>query len=446
MKRPHFPGLRSAALILAFAGASHVALADNLLEVFELAADNDPTVREARAQYGVAHTSVLEGVAGLLPQVTVNGSSARNTRASRERHSFANGFNTHNYSVVLSQSLVNFQAWYAFQAAREQDSQGLATLALAEQQLIVRVATAYFDVLRSQNNLTLLRGQENAAQQVMDQAQQRYDLGFAEIADVYDSQAAYSQARVNRMDEENILRQRIQALEVITGSPHQMLETLSEEFPVVSADPVNLNEWLRLTRENNLNVRAANHLLAANQNQARAAKAAMLPTLSINARYTDNAEQANTYGSALPTEASLNTMISLDVSVPLFRGGANRARMQRAYYTVDANREALERTERQSEALTRNSFNSIETAVMTVQARLENITIAQNALEATEVGMEVGTRNVVDLVQAQRTLFQAQRDYANARYDYVLNTLTLKQAAGTLNPQDVVDLNDWLVP
>ena len=446
MKPVRFPGLRRAALILAFASVSPFAAADDLLQVFDLAADNDPTVREARAQYGVAHTTVLEGVSGLLPQVSLNGSSARNTRASRERHSFANGFNTHNYSVVLSQNLVNFQAWYAFQAARQQDSQGLANLALAEQQLIVRVATAYFDVLRSQNNLTLLRAQEEAAQQVMDQAQQRYDLGFAEIADVYDSQAAYSQARVNRMDEENILRQRIQSLEVITGSNHQILETLSDDFPVVSADPVNLDEWLRLTRENNLNIKAATHLLAANENQARAAKAAMLPTLTINGRYNNNAEQANTYASAQPSEATLNTSISLELSMPLFRGGANRARMQRAYYTVNANREALERIERQSEALTRNSFNSIETAVQTVQARQENITIAQNALEATEVGMEVGTRNVVDLVQAQRTLFQAQRDYANARYDYVLNTLTLKQAAGTLNPQDVVDLNEWLAP
>jgi outer membrane protein len=203
-------------------------------------------------------------------------------------------------------------------------------------------------------------------------------------------------------------------------------------------------DWLTLTQNNNLTIQAAQHLLASNENQARAARAAMLPTLTINARYNDNSEQANTYASAQPNEATTSTVLSLDLSVPLFRGGANHARMRRAYYTVDANREALERAERQSEALTRNSFNSIETAVMTVQARRENITIAQNAVDATEVGIDVGTRNTVDLVQAQRTLFQAQRDYANARYDYVIDTLTLKQAAGTLSPQDVIDLNEWL--
>jgi outer membrane protein len=442
MKRFRLLGLHVAALSFFAAGSAHAQ--DDLLSVFELASNNDPVVREARAQYGVAHTTLSEGLSGLLPSVSLTGNSTRATRASREDHSFANGFNTHNWGASLTQNLVNFQAWYTFQSARESDAQGVATLAQAEQQLILRVATAYFDVLRSQNNLTLLQAQEQAAQQVMDQAQQRYDLGFAEISDVYDSQAAHSQARVNRMDEENILKQRIQALEVITGGSHQTLESLSAEFPVASAEPANVGEWLSLTQENNLNIQAAQHLLASNQNQARAAKAAMLPTLTINGNYTNTAETANTYASAQPNEATISSQISLNVSVPLFRGGANRARMQRAYYTVDANREALERTQRQSAATTENSFNSIATAVQMVQARAENITIAQNALNATEVGIEVGTRNTVDLVQAQRTLFQAQRDYANARYDYVINTLTLKQSAGVLSPQDVIDLNEWL--
>jgi outer membrane protein len=435
-------GLRVAALSLVMTSGAQAA--DDLLQVFQLASNNDPVVRQARAQYNVTHTTLTEGWAQLLPSVTLTGTSARNARAPTSSFSYANGFNTHNYSVNLSQNLVNFQAWYSLQSAQNIDEQGLAVVAQAEQQLILRVATAYFNVLRSQNNLMLLRAQEEAAQQVMDQAQQRYDLGFAEISDVYDSQAAYSQARVNRMDEENVLQQRIQALEVITGGDHQMLETLAEDFPVKSAEPANLEEWLALTHNNNLNIKAAEYVLASNENQARAAKAAMLPTLTINARYNDNAESVSSYGTATPTEASTSAVVSLDVNIPLFRGGANRARMQRAYYTVDANRESLEQVQRQSESLTRNSFNSIETAVLTVQARRENITIAQNAVDATEVGIDVGTRNTVDLVQAQRTLFQAQRDYANARYDYVINTLTLKQAAGTLSPQDVIDLNEWL--
>src|SRR5690606_20156295 len=138
------------------------------------------------------------------------------------------------------------------------------------------------------------------------------------------------------------------------------------------------------------------------------------------------------------------TGIGVTLSIPLFQGGANRSRMERAYYTRDATREALSRVELENLALTRNSFYNIETALDTVEAWQETSAIAASALEATEVGIEVGTRNVVDLVQAQRTLFQALRDYANARYGYVIDTLTLKQAAGTLSPQDVIDLNQWL--
>lgn len=415
---------------------------DDLLDIYRLAADNDPVIRQARAQYSATHTNVAEGMSQLLPSVTLQGNSARNTQAPTQFHSFADGFNTHSYSLNLTQNLLNFEAWYNFQAVRESDRQAMSTLARAEQQLILRVAAAYFDVLRSQNNLALFEAEETAAREVMNQSQQRYELGFAEISDVLDSQAAHSRARVSRMDEANLLQQRIEALEIITGGEHSMLETLSEEFPVVSANPADLDEWLARTAQDNLDIKAAEFTLASTEYQAKAAKSALLPTLSLSANYNDTAERDNPY--AFISQASNSTAIQVSVSMPLFRGGANRARLQRAYYSIDANKEALSQVERQNLALTRNSYRNIETALETVAARLETIQFAESALEATEVGMEVGTRNVVDLMQAQRTLFQARRDYANARYDYVINTLTLKQAAGILSPQDVIDLNAWL--
>lgn len=416
--------------------------ADDLLQVYNLASSNDPVIREARAQYNASHTFLADGRAQLLPAVTLQGNSARNTQAPTVSHSFADGFNTHSYSVNLSQSLINFEAWYNFQSARDSDRVAMTTLALAEQQLILRVASAYFNVLRSQDNLALFAAEEAAAQEVMNQSQQRYDLGFAEISDVYDSQAAHSRARVGRLEEQNLLRQRIQALEVISGGNHQMLESLSETFPVVSADPSSLEEWLALTERNNLDIKAAEFSVASTEHQAQAAKAAMFPTLTLNANFNDTAERDNPF--AFISQASNSSAVGVTLSIPLSQGGANRSQMRRAYYTLDASRESLTGVQMQSRALTRNSFNNIETALETVQAWADTSTIAANALEATEVGLEVGTRNIVDLVQAQRTLYQALRDHANARYGYVIDTLTLKQAAGTLSPQDVIDLNEWL--
>jgi len=415
---------------------------EDLLDIYRLAADNDAVIRQARAQYNAAHASVAEGMAQLLPTVTLQGNSARNTQAPTIAHSFADGFNTHSYTLNLSQNLLNFEAWYNFQSVRESDRQAVTQLAQAEQQLILRVAGAYFDVLRSQNNLALFEAEEAAASQVMNQSQQRYELGFAEISDVLDSQAAHSRARVNRMEESNLLQQRIQTLEIITGGNHQLLQTLNENFPVASADPHSLDEWLARTQANNLQIKSAGYTLASTEFQAKAAKSALLPTLTINANYNDSAERDNPF--AFMSQASNNTAIGVTLSVPLYRGGANRARLQRAYYSIDANKEVLSQVERENLGLTRNTFNNIEMALDTIAARLDTIQFAERALEATEVGMEVGTRNVVDLVQAQRILFQARRDYANARYDYVINTLTLKQAAGILSPQDVIDLNEWL--
>jgi outer membrane protein len=415
---------------------------EDLLDIYRLAADNDAVIRQARAQYNAAHASVAEGRAQLLPTVTLQGNSARNTQAPTIAHSFADGFNTHSYTLNLSQNLLNFEAWYNFQSVRESDRQAVTQLAQAEQQLILRVAGAYFDVLRSQNNLALFEAEEAAASQVMNQSQQRYELGFAEISDVLDSQAAHSRARVNRMEESNLLQQRIQTLEIITGGNHQLLQTLNDNFPVASADPHSLDEWLARTRANNLQIKSAGYTLASTEFQAKAAKSALLPTLTINANYNDTAERDNPF--AFISQASNNTAIGVTLSVPLYRGGANRARLQRAYYSIDANKEVLSQVERENLGLTRNTFNNIEMALDTIAARLDTIQFAERALEATEVGMEVGTRNVVDLVQAQRILFQARRDYANARYDYVINTLTLKQAAGILSPQDVIDLNEWL--
>ena len=424
------------------------ARADDLAGIFDLAVNNDPEIRQARANFNAAHTTVDQGRSFLLPRVTLNGSTSRDTAgpavdtAFGSAHSFENGFNTKGYSLNISQALLNFEAWYAFQSAKQTDLQAAANLAQAEQQLILKVATAYFNVLRSQDNLASFRAEEDAASRVLEQTRERFEVGLIPITDVYDSQANADLARVNRLVEENNLNQALEALEAITGRAHSDLESLSTEFPIESLAPETLEDWVNLAMGNNLAIKAAEHDFEARKEDARSARAAMFPTLEINAGYGWN-QSANQF-SFFPGIASERTNITLNFTYPLFAGGLNAARKRQAYYTRDASEEALLKTERDSTQSTRNSYRSVETDVLAVQARAQAIVSAESALEATEVGAEVGTRNVVDVVLAQRTLFQARRDYANARYNYVINTLNLKQAAGILNPQDIIDLNNWL--
>jgi len=434
-------------LVVVILGLATVALPDanaaDLGEVYALALERDMVVAEARARYQATHTRLAQGRSALLPTLALQGSSARNAQAPATAFSYADGFNSHGYGLNLSQNLLNFQAWYAFEAVRLGDRQALATLALSEQQLIMRVATAYFAVLRSQRNLQSFAAEELAAQQILEQSEQSFAVGLTTVTDVLQSQSAYDLARVNRLVEENNLAQQREALAVITGQPVVQLEELDPAFAVGAPVPEALEEWERLTTANNLAVRTAELDFEARAVDVKTARAAQYPTFDISASYNYSAESANPF-SFFNNIASERAAIALNVSVPLFSGGLNSARKREAYHIRDAAEDVLQRTRREAQQGIRNAWRNVLTDVVTVAAREQAVMSAENALESTETGAAVGTRNIVDVVLAQRTMFQAERDLAAARYAYVLNTLNLKLAAGVLNPQDIAELNEWL--
>ncbi|MDR2213152.1 MAG: TolC family outer membrane protein [Pseudomonadales bacterium] len=456
MRVPAISRLQHALGIALLSLGSASALADDLLDIFNLAANNDPTIRQARANYNAAHTVIDQGRALLLPSIDLNASASRDTSGlvkappdtgtpslfPRPVHDFGNGYTNKSWGLSLRQALFNAEAWYSFNSARKSDEAAAVSLASAEQELIMRVANAYFSVLRSQTNLATFTSEEAAAQSVLEQTQQRFDVGLVAITDVYDSQANADLASVNRLVEENNLSQSLEALEAITGQPHSDVDGLASDFPIVNSD-MPMDDWMTAAMSNNLAIRAAQLDLEARQEDAKAAKARLYPTADLNMNYNWNQSGSplNLTGSGLASEG---TSIGVNLSVPIFAGGLNASRLRQAYYTRDASEEALLKSRRDSTQSVRNAYRGVETNVRAVAARARAIVSAQSALDATQVGAEVGTRNVVDVVLAQRSLYQAQRDYANARYDYVIASLSLKQAAGTLSPQDVIDLNEWL--
>jgi outer membrane protein len=417
--------------------------ADDLADIYELALRQDPQLGEARARYQADHTLLAQGRAQLLPTVNLQGRSGRNTNAPESVYSYAAGYNSHSYGISIEQSLLNMQAWYGLQAAKAGDQRALATLTQAEQALIMRVAQAYFDVLRSLENLEAFAGEEAAAAGVLDQTTRRFDVGLVAITDVNEAQAGNDLARVNRLREERNLNQRRLTLEAITGGMHGDLEGLRADFPIQNPEPALAEQWVALAEANSPALRVAEHDYASRSNEAKAARSLHLPTLRLSAQFNDNAESANIYN-FFPNAASRNSNVTLVLNIPLFAGGLNNARKRQAYYLRDASEQALLRTRRENERNTRDFFAGVAIDVQAVQAREQAVTSAQSALDATTTGAEIGTRNVVDVVMAQRTLYQALRDLANARYDYVIDTLALKQAAGVLSPQDVLDLNEWL--
>ena len=432
-----------------------VLAAEDLLDIYNLAVFDDPQIRQARAEFNSSHTNVAQGLSQLLPEVNLTANTARQTQGPAEAnifqpsYSYANGFNSKGYGLNIRQNLLNFNAWYNYQAVIKSDEAAATNLARSEQKLIQRVAGAYFDVLRSEDNLETFEAELEASARILEQQEERFAVGLVPITDVYDSQANYDLSRVNLLVEQNTLSQRYEALEAITGRNHDDVSNLSEEFPIEPLVPTSLEEWVITANQNNLDVRAARLTMESKEYEADAARAAMFPTLDITAGYNWN--EAGGFGfnqlatGVIQDSVNENSNITLNFSIPIFAGGLNKARERQAYYNFNASEELLLSTQRTSTQSARNSYRSVENDVLTISARAQAVSSAQSQLDATAAGLEAGTRNIVDVVIAQRLLFQSIRDYAGARYTYVINTLNLKQAAGLLSPQDIIDLNEWLV-
>ncbi len=445
--------------------ASTASQAQDLFSILQLALQNDPTLRQAEASYRANRETMIQSRSALLPSLGTGGTTSRITSGPtsavfrditdpvsgitrsvkvQDRHNYTNGLNNHGWGVNLSQSIVNLTSWYNFQSARASDKAAAVNLAAQEQDLIMRVATAYFDVLRAQELLETNIQEEEAALRSLDQTSQREEVGLVAITDVYDAQAAYDLARNTTILQRDLLQARFEALEAITGQPHNDIDELREDFPIIEVDG-SLPDWEGQAEDNSLAIAAAEFNLEASQKTLRARKSARLPTLDFSGAFQHNVTAPILQqGIQIGGGAFDRTALSLNLNIPLYQGGALRSQRRQAEYNMIAARESLELTKRQLTQNIRNAYRRVNTDVLVIAQRQQSITSAQTALDATELGAEVGTRNIVEVLLARQNLYRALREYADARFNYVMDSLLLKQVAGILTPEDVIELNRWL--
>jgi outer membrane protein len=444
---------------------SSLSYGDDLVTILQLALDNDPSLKQAQASYRANRENVIQSRSSMLPSLGVGAGTSRLTSGYtdsqyinmtnpltgetvrtkvRDDHSFRPGINNHNWGVSLTQSVFNLPNWYSFQSAEATDRAAAVNLAAQEQDLIMRVASAYFDVLRAQDLLETNIQEEEAAQRSLEQTQQREAVGLVAITDVYDSQAAYDLARNTTILQQDFLRSRYEALEAITGQGHPDIDELLDNFPIVDVEG-NLNQWETQADNNSLAIAAAEFNLDASRQTLRARKSDGLPTLDLQGFYGHIVTAPIvSQGIQIGGGASDRTQLALNLNIPLYTGGTLSSRKRAAEYNVVAAQESLELTKRELTQNIRNAYRRVNTDVLVVAQRQQSITSAQSALDATELGAEVGTRNIVEVLLARENLFRALRMYADARYTYVIDTLVLKQIAGILTPQDIIELNEWL--
>jgi len=456
----------AAPLALALALLSGTAGAESLTDIYELALENDAQLKAEEAQYRASLEDEKVAMAALLPQVSA-GYSYQDSDVETTSPGiigFDNGgvpiigdtfdntkTNVDTYQVSLSQAIFDLPAWFSFQSGKELTRQAEATFAANQQNLIVRVVEAYLAVLRAADNLAASEAQERAFERQLEQTQQRFEVGLIAITDVYEAQAAYDLGQVTRIRDENALDVARERLSVLTGKRHDNLEVLADAFEPKKPEPIKRDAWVEFALENNFNLKAAQYAEEAARQNAKARKLAHAPTVSGTAQYSESETTGSRFQDPAgifnfpPDQERDLTAFGIEVNLPLYSGGAISANRRRAAQEFIAARENRINLSRNTVTEARSLHLTVLSDVAQVAARKQSIVSSKSALDATQAGYEVGTRNVVDVLNAQNTLFAAQRDYANSRYDYILNMLRLKEQAGLLSPEDVFRLDGFLV-
>ncbi|MGE8496578.1 MAG: TolC family outer membrane protein [Pseudomonas sp.] len=452
--------LRRLSLALAVASASvgtvwaetaPLSTKTDLISVYQEAANNNADLAAARADYRARREVVPQARAGLLPNLSA-GANLSDTRT--EIDSPANTVSRSGtvYQANLSQPLFRADRWFQLQAAEAIDEQAALELSATEQNLILQSAENYFAVLRAQDNLASTKAEEAAFKRQLDQANERFDVGLSDKTDVLEAQAGFDTARANRIIAERQVNDAFQALITLTNRDYSSIEGIQHTLPILAPTPNDAKAWVDTAGAQNLNLLASNYAVTAAEETLRQRKAGHAPTLDAVASYQKGDNDALGFtNSGIPGTARYSgdveqRSIGLQLNIPIYSGGLTSSQARESYERLNQTEQLRESLRRQIVQDTRNLHRAVNTDVETVQARRQSIISNQSALEATEIGYQVGTRNIVDVLDAQRQLYSSVRNYNDARYDYILNNLRLKQAAGTLSPADLEALGTYLKP
>jgi outer membrane protein len=439
--------------------------ADSLRDIYELALQNDAQLKSEEAAYLARRETENLGRAGLLPQVSTaysyqnsdGDSEGFNPTFGQEGISVIESFtnqdiDTEGYVISLEQPLFDLSAWFTFQSGKEVTKEAEATFAANQQNLIVRVVEAYLLVLRAQDNLVASQAQERAFERQLEQTQQRFEVGLIAITDVYEAQAARDLSQVTRIADENNVSVALERLSILTGQPQNNLNVLQENFEIRPPDPLDRAAWVDFSLANNFQIQAARFRQEAARQTAKANQLEHAPKVTAGYDYSDYDLSGSITSRPLsdftaPPDGNIEENVwQVTVSLPLYSGGAISANRRKTAQEYNAAREDLINLTRTTVTNSRSLHMTVMSDISRIAARKQSIVSSRSSLDATQAGYEVGTRNVVDVLNAQNILFQAERDYANSRYDYILNLMRLKEQAGLLSPEDVYRLDTYLVP
>ncbi|MTI63296.1 TolC family outer membrane protein [Methylophaga sp.] len=428
--------------MLATAIMSPQVWAEDLMDVFTLSLKSDPQLlAEAASRLAVGELDD-QAVANFLPQVDLSADTNKTwVDASAQNFGGQTDYNNHGYTLSLVQPIYRRENFVQKTQAEIAIDGASYSYAVAEQSLILRVAERYFAVLGAGDDLTFALAEKEAIAKQLEQIQQRFDVGMATITDVTEAQAAFDLASAAVIEAENALANANEQLRETTGKYVDDLAELEAESPLVSPEPANINEWSETALTQNPSIMVARANVNTAEQNIELQKSGHYPSLDLVAQKNYDSQSDGNFSGSSKTHTDV---IGIQLNVPLYAGGAVVSRTREASYRLD---EAMQNEEQQRRFVTRQtreSYNGVISGISRVQALKQAVVSNEKALESTQAGYEVGTRTTVDVLNARRNLFSARRDYARSRYDYILDTLRLKQAAGIVTVEDLQQINTWL--
>ncbi len=426
------PFLISAAL----GSLSATASADSITEIYDLAKQNDPQLLSAAATREAAFEAVNSSRSTLLPQINLTaGYDIARTSADRpERES-----NVLSAGVGFTQELYQRSSWVNLELAEMSARQVDSTYAAQQQGLILRVSQAYFEVLRAQDSLEFVRAEKAAVARQLEQTKQRFEVGLSAITDVHDAQAQYDSVLASEVLADNTLINSYESLREITGQEHANLDVLDTERFSASKTNTPSEDLVKEAQEKNLSLLAQRIAQDIAKDSIKLASSGHLPSLSLKGgyQYSDKTE-------SIADQSNNDFNIGVQLAVPLYTGGNTTSQVKQAESKYVAASQDLEKVYRSVVKDVRAQNNNISATIGAIRAYDQSVISAESALEATEAGFDVGTRTIVDVLDSTRRLYDANRNLSNARYDYILSVLKLRQAVGTLSEQDILDINAGL--
>ena len=430
-----------AAALVAAAPAMASAQALDLVGAYRLAAENDPAFLAAGAERDAALESVAIAQAGLRPSVSFGGSATLESDDVNEPPGAkSDTYSNLSLSLDATQPLYRLDRTIRLGQARTREEKAKADYAVRTQQLIERVVERYFGVLQARDDYRFAETNREAIGQQLRQAQERFEVGLIAVTDVEEAKARFDLASAREIETKNGLDNAREAMRETIGEYPENLAALGADIPLAIPDPADIDAWTETALERNLPIRSASLAVAIAKEQIRIASAGAQPTVDLVGRAAATDKNRKPTGGSEAVSAS----IGLRLNLPLYTGGRVSAETREARARHRESMHVQERARRDAVRQTRQAYLGVESAIARVGALRQAVVSSQSALDAVDAGFQVGTRTSVDVLDAQRDLFQARNDLAAARYDYIRNALKLRLAAGTLVPSDLDAINGWL--